>query len=147
MRRYARILAFISLGACGDSTAPVAGDLVLNRQRWADRAITSYDFELVSANEWFAPRTYVISVRGGIVTRMVNKADGAEVPLTASSQQLSIDGLFERALELQKEANDDSKLQFEVRFDPILNYVRFLSADHTDWADDSYSYSASNLVR
>lgn len=145
MRRML-VLAVAAL-ACGDSTSPGRpGDLVMQRALWEGRAIHSYDFDLTSSNEWFPTRTTRVSVRSGVVTKIVAVATGDSIGPGSSPGWPTMDDLFDRAAEVLESAEAE-KGEYVVLFHPTLSYITRLSSDRFDWADDSFTYVVRNLIR
>lgn len=144
MRTLVALTALFLTGCAGDGgLAPTrVGNLAIQRALWTARAITSYDYDLTSASEWFPPKETRVEVRNGLVARIIDLETGEATTPGGAHRGLTIDSLFTRAAEV--EANDE--LIVEVRYDANLNYVRLVSADHPQWADDSWWYSTRNLV-
>lgn len=146
MRRFLVLAAAALAAACGDSTSPgQPGDLVIQRALWESRAIHSYDFDLTSSNEWFPPRTTRVSVRSGVVTKIVDVATGDSIGPGNSPGWPTMDDLFDRAAEVLESAESEEG-EYVVLFHPTLSYITRLSADRFAWADDSFSYEVRNFV-
>lgn len=146
MRRFTLLACALLCTGCSHSTSPpTPGDLAIQRARWRSHAIASYDYDFTHSSEWFPPRTDRVSVRNGVVAKIVDLATGDSIGPTAHWPGMTMDDLFDRAAKVLEDAGTEDDLTFELRFDPTLHYVRQLSADRANWADDVWWYSTANL--
>ena len=148
MRLVALVGAVAILAACGESTSPATpGDLALQRALWEQHAIASYDFDFTHSSEWFSARTDRVSVRNGVVTKIVNLATGDSIgPHPDHRDWPTVDAIYDQAASALEDAETEEGT-YEVRFDPNLNFIRRLAVDRFQWADDSFSYEIRNFVR
>ena len=136
------------LAGCGDGTSPpTPGELVLQRALWERHSIASYDFDFTHSSEWFAVRTDRVSVRNGVVTKIVDLATGDSIgPQPDRRDWPTFEAIFDRA-EFALEDAEAEEGTYVVTFDPSLNFIRRLAVDRFQWADDAFSYEIRNFVR
>lgn len=142
-----RPLLLLALLACvhGCDSAPLEPlqrELLVQRSEWRKLGIADYDVDVRFLNMWYDEGWHRVEVRSGVVSRCVNLATDEEVTLEDRSCA-TVERLFARALELQS-SDDDWMLTLE--FDPTQAYIRALSGDVPEMADEEFTFLAENLV-
>lgn len=132
---------------CADGTAPngLAGDLAVNRARWAQLGITDYTYRLtVSCFCAVSPPDVTVTVRNGSITAVRDHQSGEAVDPSRHHLYYTVEGLFDEA----QGALDAGADRVDVQFHSQLHYPALVDIDRLRNAiDDELRIDASGLAR